>query len=158
MKKIPLTQGKFALVDDADYERVSQFKWQVQETRRGNFYVIRSVGKRGKRKTVRLHSFLLPGVKPIDHIDGNGLNNCRKNLRPATNTQNLQAFRQKALGKSSLFRGVYKESRCARWRADIKAGGVHYYLGMFKSEIEAADAYDVAARKYFGEFAAPNFP
>lgn len=158
MKTIPLTQGQVALVDDADYEAVSQFKWCAMKNRRG-FYAGRGVYKTNGKHTVQyLHQFLLPGVSRIDHRDGNGLNNRRHNLRPATNQQNLQGARRKKIGATSRFRGVSWFSQYSKWQASIKVNGKPIHLGYHEVEAKAAKAYDVAARKYCGDFASPNFP
>lgn len=156
MKEIPLTQGQVALVDDADFERVNQFKWHARRAG-GAFYAVHMVKNAGKQEAVRLHRFILPGIGPIDHKDGNGLNNCRDNLRPASKAQNGQAFRRKSIGASSSFRGVSRLPY-SRWRAQIRTGGITYYLGCFDVEEDAALAYDWAAKELFGEFASPNFP
>jgi|SRR6185436_5069509 len=158
MKKILLTKGKVAIIDDADYASVSQFKWHAIE-KRGRFYAGRCPPRSiRKAKTQYLHQFLLPGCKQVDHRDGDGLNNRRDNLRAADNLTNHRGFQRKAAGKTSQYRGVYWEPARQKWQAQTKILGKSLPLGRFDSEIEAARAYDAAARKYFGEFASPNFP
>lgn len=158
MKEIPLSQGKVALIDDADFELVNQFKWYANRDRRG-YYAKRNVPAPHGRQTVqKMHTFIM-GQRGIDHRDGDGLNNQRGNLRPATSVQNGRGFRRKAAGSSSSYRGVtwYKPRR--KWGAQIGISpGKLLYLGLFTDEVEAAKAYDAAAREHFGEFASPNFP
>jgi HNH endonuclease len=158
VKTIPLTQGKVALVDDADYEVVSKFKWYALKSRH-TFYAVRNFPKgNGKQGLIRLHRFLLPGHPEIDHRDGDGLNNQRENLRPATRSQNEWGACHKRRGVSSVYRGVSWYSRDKKWLSYIHVSGKGKHLGYFLSEEDAARAYDTAARKYFGEFASPNFP
>lgn len=158
MKTIPLTQGFVALVDDADFEAVSQFSWCAHLIGRG-VYVTRGVRNAdGKWVTQRLHQFLLPGVSRIDHRDGDGLNNQRENLRPATYKQNIRGFRHKKVGASSKFRGVGLHKRFGKWQAFIGVDYKQIHLGFFADEVDAARAYDSAARKFFGDFASLNFP
>lgn len=156
MKTILLTQGKVALVDDADYAATSQFKWHAQKSGRC-WYAKRNVLRPdGKQTTQYLHQFLIPGVPEIDHEDGNGLNNQRYNLRPCSHKENVRAFQNKR-GDTSSFRGVSWNKARRKWQASIYPGRT-IYLGLFISEIEAARARDTAALKHFGEIAQLNFP
>lgn len=152
MKTLPLSQGKVALVDDADYGQVSGFKWTALNSN-GRWYAYRKEGKR----TVYLHRFLLQTEQYVDHRNHDGLDNQRENLRSSSPTQN-QANRRKSLHTSSRFKGVawFKRSKC--WQVHIQIAGRQTFLGNFKIEEEAARAYDRAAREKFGEFALTNFP
>jgi hypothetical protein len=158
MMLVPLTQGKFAQVDASDWPAVMRFKWHVKRMRRG-LYAARNVHRPGGGQRTRLlHQDILPGVSQVDHRDGNGLNNRRKNLRTATTRQNRQGFQRKKKGTSSHFRGVCWKAQVAKWRAQIQVDGDVKHLGYFSREVDAAKAYDTAARCYFGNFASPNFP
>lgn len=146
MRQIQLTQGQFALVDDADFEKVNQFKWKFNA---GIGYAMRG--------GTYMHRFIIDapkGVK-VDHKNGNKLDNRKENLRLASDTDNVRN-RSKAEGCTSEFKGVYRKRN--KWHAAIKAEKGTVSLGSFHEEKDAALAYDVAARKYFGEFAKPNFP
>lgn len=165
MKTIHLSQGKVALVDDADYDRLSQFTWGYYEHYRTGKtgyaarYATRLPGEK-RRRIICMHREILglTGRVQADHRDGDGLNNQRYNIRPATKKQNTRAFRRKASGTSSQFRGVHWNAKAERWKANIRVDGKLIYLGSFEIETNAARAYDLAARKFFGDFASPNFP
>lgn len=151
MKEIPLTQGKVALVDDADFEHLSKFKWCAVEDNR-TWYARTFVLQR----PISMHRVLLPGIKLIDHEDGNGLNNQRHNLRPCLGYQN-QGNRKKQLKKtSSKFKGVHWNKHAKRWRTQIKHEGKQIYLGYFSTEEDAARRYNQAAIEKFGNFAKIN--
>lgn len=160
MRTIPLTQGQVTLVDDADFKRFGHLKWYAAK-KKGKFYAICGRWRDGRMRTVRLHREILgltdPRIK-ADHRDGDGLNNCRKNLREATNAENCRAFRRAKKNKTSRFRGVCFHKHSGKWAAQINANGVVRTIGRFYSEVSAANAYDRAARKAFGRFAFPNFP
>lgn len=153
MKRIPLTQGKFALVDDGDFEWLNQRKWCVAKWRY-KYYAIRSVD------CYPMHRILL-GLKKYDghetdHINGNGLDNRRSNIRvctPAENRRNVKKY----LKSSSQYKGVYYSQKDRNWYARIQVNGKKIHLGKQPNEITAAQIYDNAARKYFGEFANTNF-
>lgn len=159
MKTIPLTQGKVAMVDDADFEAVNAHKWYAHNIGR-RWCARRNVRKTdGKQTGQFLHQFLMPGVAEIDHRDGDALNNQRVNIRPATRRQNQQGFRWKEIGTTSNFRGVSWDKFHRKWKAQIQLGSRRTHLGYFEVEKDAAHAYDAAARKYFVDgFIHLNFP
>lgn len=157
-KQIPLSQGKVALVDDSDFERVNQYKWFVAHTRT-YYYAARHSSGVPTRKLEFMHRFILnaPAEFMVDHRDGNGLNNTRQNLRIATVAQNGYN-RKVSKNSTSGFKGVTWVGQHHRWRATIKVDGKRIYLGEFRNPHDAARAYDVAARAFFGEFALLNLP
>lgn len=156
VKEIQLTQGKVALVDDADYEWLNQWKWHA-EKKHGIWYAKRSLYTNGKQINIKMHSLILGTPKGMqsDHKDGDGLNNQRYNLRVCTYAENQHNRAIRIDSKSSVFKGVshYKYG----WRVSIKVNYKSINVGYFKDETEAAKAYDQAAIKYFGEFANLNF-
>lgn len=161
MKEIPLTRGLVAIVDDEDYEWLSRFKWSIEQPnpQRQTYYAVRrQTVSRGRAIWVTMHRQIIcpVGGLEVDHINRNGLDNRRCNLRPATRSQNLQNATKHYSG-TSHFKGVCWSMRRHNWRATIKVGGRYIHLGYFEDEIEAAISYDHAAIAHFGEFARPNF-
>lgn len=154
--EIQLTRGLVALIDDADVSTVSKWKWQAKRSR-NTWYALRTGWSNGHKTCVLMHHVVFgrDGLL-IDHVDGNGLNNTRDNLRSATNRQNCQN-RIALLSCSSKFKGVDFYKRSSRWRARIKIDGKLKHLGEFQNEIDAALCYDAAAKIHFGEFARTNF-
>jgi len=160
MKEIPLTQGKVALVDDEDFDRVSQFKWFAVKWKKGKgYYAARNSPMiSGKRKHLFLHRFVLGVSEKVDHRNRDGLDCQKHNLRLATDSQN-NANRGKFEGCSSKYKGVHWCSHSNSWRVGTRFQGKHVRIGgCFKSEEAAARAYDAHAKKSFGEFARLNFP
>jgi len=158
MKEIPLTQGKIMQCDDEDFEWFDQFNWRAHSD--GKNWYARSTFKlsNGKRLSRTAHKFLMIGAGRVDHIDGNGLNNQKTNLRPATTSQNSMNMKKGRGKNSSSFKGVSWNSKHEFWYAAIAVDGKDIYLGIYESEEDAAHVYDYAARIYFGEFARLNFP
>jgi len=153
MKEIKLSQGKVALVDDEDYEYLNQWKWYAHKN--GNtYYVNRDVRHGRYREKISMHRFIMntPKKLQVDHIDHNGLNNQKNNLRNCTRSQNQR--NKIASLKSSKYLGVSKRDNS--YKAIITDNGKKYYLGTFHSEIEAAASYNEAAKKYHKEFANLN--
>lgn len=159
MKTISLSQNKVALVDDADFEWLNQWKWSAYKGK-GTFYAARSIYKGHKKVAqVQMHALIIgtPKGMDTDHRDGNGLNNQRLNLRICTHAQNQQNQATYTQVKSSKFKGVSQYKHTNKWCAGISICGKRKWLGYFESEIDAANAYDKAAREYYGEFARTNF-
>jgi hypothetical protein len=161
VKEIPLKDRGMILVDDEDYPWVSRFVWQPQPGST-TYYAVRlyHVGRGATRRGVPLllHRLLLP-CEPgceIDHIDGNGLNNQKKNLRLVSTSQNQMNRSAGLRNNSSRYKGVSFNRKNGTWHAYIKAAGKRRHLGYFADEREAAFAYNKAAVELFGEYARPN--
>lgn len=155
MKEIILSKTQIAIIDDDDFERIIKFKWHaVQKRRGGKFYAERSFRLNGKRKNVRLHHEILQTNNMVDHINGNGLDNRKENLRICNNSQNHQNIPKRIGITSSKYKGVTKRKN--GWEANIAFNNKRKYLGNFKTEIEAAIAYNNAAIQFHKEFANIN--
>jgi len=159
MKQIPLTQGKFTIVDDANYEWLNQYKWFAKK-KGESFYAVRSIRMpNGKVVTAQIHRMILGldyGDKGFsDHINHNSLDNRIENLRIATNSQN-QHNQLPRKGCSSKYKGVYWDKKCKKWYGRIAFNRKRFSLGCFENEEEAAKAYNKAAIELFGEFALLN--
>ena len=159
MKYIKLTRGYFTIVDDEDFDWLNQWKWSARKI--GNtVYAARSVKKPKSRNSVvvAMHREIL-GLKDrleyCDHIDHNGLNNQRSNLRKCTPSQNIINIEKRA-GTTSKFRGVCYYPNRDKFMAYISKDSRRHYLGWFHSEQDAAAAYNAKARELHGEFATMN--
>lgn len=150
MKKIPLTKGKFAIVDDEDYELLSHWKWYVNY----HGYAERDTTSSGKTLHFKMHQVIMGHVdgKEIDHKNGDKLDNTRSNLRFCTHSQNLGNIGRSKHNKTGL-KGVHWYTKYGCYRAQIRDKGKVRWLGNFKTAIEAHEAYTAAASKIHGEFA-----
>lgn len=161
MKFIPLTQGKFAMVDDVWFDYLNQWKWCYHKSRGDNGYAERGQWKDGKLDHIKMHRVVM-GCKPydgkeVDHRDDDGLNNQQYNLRVATDIQNSQNRRRQP-NNTSGYKGVHFQKSNQKWVAYIGVNKKRIYLGLFTSKVKAARAYDAKALECFGEFAQLNFP
>lgn len=155
MKLVPLTQGQFAKVDDEDFERLLSYKWQAKKYRK-TFYAARSIRTQtGKQKTLSMHRFIMgcPVELEVDHIDGDGLNNQKQNLRIVTTRQNHQNLHRKS---TSFYPGVCWDKKEQKWHAAIRIKNKIKKLGRFKDELDAAKAY-FNALESIGERPIENF-
>jgi hypothetical protein len=153
VKEIELTQGYVAIVDDEDYDRLSQFKWRVH-LHRYTAYAKRWDYNSSPPKVVYMHREILGCQKgqQADHRDGNGLNNSRSNLRMASHAQNMQNCRRSKKNTTG-FKGVYFDRRKKKFHVLIRVNGARNFIGYFDTPEKAHAAYCEAAEKYHQEFA-----
>ncbi len=161
MKEIPLTQGKVTIVDDDTYEWASLMKWHANGAK-NSMYVVHTFrrGENKKRVTIFLHR-LVAGLlnddpREADHRNHNTLDNQRENLRVCVHLDNCHNH-VKLVG-TSKYKGVCQYDTTGKWRAQICVNHIVKHLGCYINELDAALAYDVAALRYYGEFANLNFP
>ena len=153
--KIILTQGKVALVDAKNHFRLAMNKWRYNN----QGYAVRNENG----KIILMHRLILEwklghsNFEECDHENHNGIDNEEENLRPATHAQNAQN-RRKLSNATSKYKGVSWHKVANKWQAYIVVNKELIYLGLFDIEIDAARAYNTAAKEYFGEFACLNFP
>ena len=151
MKRIPLTRGKYAIVDDEDYEKVSKYKWYCAKVVRVNdepvYYAVKSIWKKGK---LRMHRLIMKptGNKVVDHINGDGLDNRKSNLRLCLNNENLMNRHTKPRSNSGKT-GVSFNSRNQKWQAQIGYQGKVWHLGWFSNKEDAFDMRDIAKQIFY---------
>lgn len=154
MAYIALTQGKSALVDDQDAQQVAVLHWRVHKSGDKEYAVA------GNYPSLHLmHRLILdaPDHMDVDHINGNGLDNRRANLRLCNHAQNM-CNRKIHKNNKSGFKGVHWHARLGLWEAQIQVAKKKIYLGCFDDAEVAARRYDAAALLYHGPFARLNFP
>jgi hypothetical protein len=155
IRHIPLTHGKVAIVDAGDFDWINQWKWRCVKSL-NVWYAIRSRWKAEKMEdeNIFMHRVIMQpkGNLRVDHIDRNGLNNSRSNLRLATFSQNA-CNRKIPKHNASGYKGVYWDKDSNKWRAEIRTKGKLFRLGKFHNIKDASAAYKEAAQKYHGEFA-----
>jgi hypothetical protein len=156
--RIKLTQNQFAIVDFDDYCKLIRFKWYAYDNG-STFYAIRPEFINGFPCRIRMHRVIMKAKRGdiIDHRDRNGLNNCKYNLRPATIAQNRLNNNRGFNSPTSKYKGVFFDKRRGKYRAVLSVDGKKKHIGYFENEIDAAKAYDTAARMYRGDFAVLNF-
>jgi hypothetical protein len=174
MKEILLTKGQVALVDDDDYEKLSQFKWVARWNKATqSYYGFRRGSRKGsgpKRVSrtgkeyyalgpnIHMHREIMspvPDGMEVDHVNRNTLDNRKENLRHASHAQNNYNRPGNEFAKVP-FKGVTQSYRCKTFFSRIRKDGVNHYLGSFKTPVEAAMAYNEAAKRLHGEFAYLN--
>jgi len=160
-RQIRMAQPRYAKVDPADYKRLKRYKW-IARKGKNSFYTLRYAagGKRKKGTLIYLHQEVIkvPQGMVIDHINHDGMDNRMANLRAATYSQNLCHRKKRSGTNQSKYKGIYWREKNRKWQALITFEKKKIYLGYFRSEIDAARAYDHAAKIYHGEFASLNFP
>lgn len=156
MPQIELTQGKFAIVDDEDFEWLNQWRWQVDTDGYAVRHVLAREGKKGSK--IRMHRAInkTPTGLLTDHINGNRLDNRKENLRNCTTRENT--WNSKSHNNTSGYKGVTWDKRGNKWKGHIRINNLSLHLGYFTDVTEAAKVYDSYAIKYFGEYAKLNFP
>ena len=151
---IALTQGQHAVVDNDDWELVSRFNWCATK-KQHTFYAVANSNKLFEQRNVWLHRIIM-GITDssisIDHKDGNGLNNCRSNLRICDKQQNARNCKIHTRNTTG-FKGVSFDKDIKKYRAFITLNGKTKHLGCFVSPVDAHAAYCSAAIKHYGEFA-----
>jgi hypothetical protein len=150
-KLIPLTQGHFAIVDIDDYEAMSQYSWQLKTNTSGGIYARARID--GKWKFMHRLIMNPAASMDIDHINGNGLDNRRSNLRICTHANNSRNQRKSSKHK---YKGIYFDKHRNTWRAQIVVNGLHIKTTRYKTDKEAALAYNALALKHFGDYAHLN--
>ncbi len=160
MGEIQLTRGQITLVDDEDYDYLTQWKWcALYNTSTKTYYVVRNqthgeYESYDTRKMFLMHRVILQvdNSYQVDHVNHNTLDNRKENLRLATISENLRN-RNKPKNNKSGYKGVSWKSRDKVWAAQIKIGGKSIYLGSYTTPEDAYDAYKKAAIELHGEFA-----
>lgn len=160
MQTIVLTKGKVAVIDDIDYESVSSFRWYARKNERGNWYAATSMRIDGKRRQVHMHRFIygadLIQKILVDHVNGDGLDNRRENLRAATHQQNTIHSKKRSGCYTSAFKGVHYSRTHNRWVAKLYSKGRLVMKRRFKTEREAALEYNHKVIEIHGNYAVLN--
>jgi len=156
VKEIPLTQGKVALVDDEDFEWLRKYQWVAKADGRTH-YAHCTIRQDGDVKMLLMHRLVMKALARlyVHHINTNGLDNRHSNLKVCTSSQNAMN-RRKRTKCSSKYKGVHWNKSHKKWYAMIRLRGRVEWLGSFNCEVEAAKAYNQAAKRLFGDFARLN--
>jgi hypothetical protein len=159
-RRIKLTRGKYAMVDVEDFEWLNQYKWHCSHYDYAKRAVPNRSGKGRRQVSVYMHKLLcpVPEGKIADHVNRNSLDNRKENLRPATQKQNVWNRKFTRKGGKTRYNGIRWDKNKEKWQVRLTINGRRKSFGYYADEIEAAKAYDRAAKKYRGEFAVLNFP
>ncbi len=152
MLKIKLTKGKYALIDNEDFKKISSITWHCSS----EGYAIHSLHK--KPYAILMHRMIMktPQGKDTDHINGNRLDNRKHNLRICSRSENLRNSKKTIFKRSSKYKGVSWDKNNNNWMAQIYRNGKAYFIGRYNNEVEAANIYNKIAKKHFGKFAKLN--
>jgi hypothetical protein len=155
-----MAQPRYAKVDPADYKRLRKYKFIALKTRNCFYAIMLEPNVITSKKVLHMHQIILevPKGMVVDHINNDGMDNRSANLRPATRAQNARNRKKFSRKCSSKYKGVCWHKVSLKWHARIMFENKRIKLGYFNNEIDAAKAYDEAAKKYHGEFACLNFP
>jgi hypothetical protein len=159
---VPLTQGMYAIVDESDYDRLMRHSWYARHDKKYGYYAVRNISMEGSKAGTEQMHVVISGViqgKQVDHENGCGIDNRRKNLRHANSSQN-QANSAKTTPGESKYKGVWIARRKNKptWVACVRSRGLRYRSPCLPTEEDAARAYDRKALEVFGDFARLNFP
>lgn len=158
MKEIQLTKGKVAFIDDEDFEYIMQWKWTAYKGR-NTYYAKRNMNNKGDNIGFQMHRSLMRVYDRsilIDHIDGNGLNNQKANLRICNYSQNGANKLKRKGSNGTKFIGITFRKDTKKWAAQVMKDYKHISLGCYNSDIDAAIAYNKKAVELHGEFAVLN--
>jgi hypothetical protein len=159
-RRIPMSGPKYAKVDPADYKRLRKYKFIARKARNSFYAQMLEPNLITSKKMLHMHQIILevPKGMVVDHINNDGMDNRSANLRAATKAQNSRNRKKLSRPCSSKYKGVWWHKNSRKWQAEVVFEKKKIHLGTFKNEIDAAKAYDEAAKKYHGEFACLNFP
>lgn len=157
-KIIALTQGQFTVVDDEDYPQLMNYKWYAHKKSRNDGYYAARNGGNSKAKKIFMHREIMntPAGFETDHINGNGLDNQKSNLRVCSKEQNQHNQTVKRKNTSSKYKGVSYYKKNKKWGVNMTFHGKCLFFGLYDSEVEAANIYNLFAIELFGEYASLN--
>ena len=156
VRYIPLTQDYNAVIDKKDYPIIAKYKWWISKRCHTNYAQHSYIDKKGIGRTISMHRLImgLPSNKDmfVDHINHDGLDNRMDNLRLVSCSQSMMNSKKCKSITSSKYKGVWFQKNGSLWTAEIHLNGKREYIGWFKTEIEAAKAYNKQAKKLFGDY------
>lgn len=144
-------------IEEDDLDLIAKFQWRAQQNKDGRWY---AMAWNKYPNFILMHRLIMKPKQgeTVDHLDNDGLNNQRGNLRVCSYSENVQRTGFKRNGSTSIFKGVHFETSRSRWKAMITKDGNQIYLGRFATEVDAAIAYDEAVLKLYGDLGYRNFP